>query len=290
MSDTYGAGNDVSVLGDGSRAPPVAWARSPTQVAAYNFFLQKGWSPAQAAGIVGGLRGETSNLNASQSHDNGIGLGIAGWNGQRLQGLRDFASAHGTDATDLRTQLEYVNYELHGSEANAGSALSRAQSPQDAGNAMLAYFRPKDWNVAGAHPERAQYAQEAFATLNGQGTLGSSLPQGGQSNILASTPQAKQALSVAGLLGMPSQGTNVAPTSAVAQLRFQPSPVRALQGAPLQPVVDFTKASGPVAYPEFKVGQPLGIIDAQGNQRMLHPVSYNPFEAMASNYPQENVG
>jgi hypothetical protein len=264
------------------------WTNDPAQVAAYNFFLTKGWSPAQAAGIVGGLRGETSNLNASQSHDNGIGLGIAGWNGQRLQALHSFAAQHGTDATDLRTQLEFVNYELNGPEANAGRALRSAQTPQDAGNAVLAYFRPKDWDVQGAHPERAAYASQLYGAMNGQGGQGapSASPA---ANILADTPSAQQATNVSGLLGLLAP-TTASKAAGPTQLAFNAPPAQALPAASSAPVVDFTKVGGPATYPEFKVGQPLPIIDAQGNQRMLHPVSYNPFEAMASNYPQENVG
>lgn len=139
--------------------------------AVYDFFINKGWLPAQAAGIVGGLRGETENFNPKQLHDNGMGLGIAGWNGDRLAGLRKFAAQNGTSPTDLNTQLEYVNHELHSSEAGAGQLLSMATNPVQAGNATLAYFRPSNWNVPGAHPERAQYANQAFDSFTGNAPL-----------------------------------------------------------------------------------------------------------------------
>lgn len=127
---------------------------------AYNFYLARGYTPTQAAGIVGGLRGETENLNPGQVHDNGIGLGISGWNGPRLAALRQFATANGTDAQNLDTQLAFVDHELRTTESQAGSALRAARTPGEAGNAMLAYFRPSNWNVPGAHPERARYAEQ----------------------------------------------------------------------------------------------------------------------------------
>src|SRR5512138_113144 len=112
-------------------------APSPQWADAFQFFINKGWSPVQAAGILGGLRGETENLNTTQSHDNGIGLGIAGWNGARLQGLKNYAASTGQSPTDLNTQLQYVDHELRTSEATAGGLLRQAQTPEAAGQAML---------------------------------------------------------------------------------------------------------------------------------------------------------
>src|ERR1035437_8968558 len=103
------------------------------QRAAYQYFIGKGWSAPQAAGIVGGLKGETTNLNPIQSHDNGRGLGIAGWNGDRLSGLVQFAGTQGKSPTDLQTQLDYVDHELRNSESGAGNLLSSATTPKQAG-------------------------------------------------------------------------------------------------------------------------------------------------------------
>jgi hypothetical protein len=140
---------------------------APKQKAAYDFFVDKGWSPPQAAGIVGGLRGETAGLDPTQIHDGGIGIGIAGWNGQRRDALNQFAAANNASPTDLKTQLEFVNYELNGSEKVAGDKLRAAQTPEQAGQATLSYFRPANYDVPGAHPERAQYARSAFNAFSG---------------------------------------------------------------------------------------------------------------------------
>jgi hypothetical protein len=61
----------------------------------YNYFLNKGMSPAQAAGITGNLMVESyPEINPSAFNPEGGGkgaFGIAQWRGPRLQGLLDFA-------------------------------------------------------------------------------------------------------------------------------------------------------------------------------------------------------
>lgn len=247
-----------------------SWSADPSQQAAYGFFRSRGWSPAQAAGIVGGLRGETANLNTSQVHDNGTGLGIAGWNGTRLAGLKDFAASRGTQPTDLQTQLMYVDHELRNGEAKAGDLLRGAKSPGDAGQAMLAYFRPKDWDKPGAHPERAQYASQFAQSAAGASAAPSS--QDG-SNVLAMTPQAKTEDNVASLLGLGAKSVQ----AQAANVSFTPSRPAPFTPLVTSPVVDFTKVAGAAEYPKFEVGKPLGIVDSRGAQRTLHPVNYDPF-------------
>ena len=142
---------------------------SPRFIDAFTFFKERGWTDVQAAGIAGGLRGETENLNPNQIHDQGIGLGISGWNNERLAALRQFAVRTGGAPNDTLTQLEFVDHELRTNEQSAGALLHSAQTPEQAGQATLAYFRPKDWNVPGAHPERAQYARQIFNAAQGGG-------------------------------------------------------------------------------------------------------------------------
>jgi hypothetical protein len=150
----------------------------PRQRAAYSFFINKGYTPVQAAGIVGGLRGETANLNTTEIHDGGIGLGIAGWNGPRLAALRRFAADNKLNPTELNTQLEFVHQELNTGEKSAGDRLRAARTPEEAGAATLAYFRPKDFDVPGAHPERSRYARAVFNAFATDGANPISLTDG----------------------------------------------------------------------------------------------------------------
>jgi hypothetical protein len=140
---------------------------------AFDFFVGQGLSPVQAAGIVGNLQGESGQglnpnaVNPGDGRDGSDSIGIGQWNGTRAQALKDYAATKGVPWNDLNTQLEFLHQELKGPESAAYGRLQAAQTPEEAGQAMLAYERPKDWNKPGAHPERGQYAAKVFATYGG---------------------------------------------------------------------------------------------------------------------------
>ncbi|UPJ56003.1 phage tail tip lysozyme [Bradyrhizobium sp. 192] len=148
---------------------------------AYEYYVSQGLEPHQAAGIVGNLQGESGRdlnpyaTNKGDGRDGSDSIGIAQWNGTRAQALKEYAASKGAPWTDLNIQLDFLHQELKGSEKSAYQQLIAAQTPEDAGRAMLAFERPKDWNKPGAHPERAQYAAAAYAKYAG----GSPPTQGG---------------------------------------------------------------------------------------------------------------
>lgn len=145
--------------------------------AAYDYYVGQGLAPHQSAGIVGNLQGESGQdlnpaaINKGDGRDGSDSIGIAQWNGSRAQALKAYADSKGVPWTDLNTQLEFLHQELQGPEKAAYGRLTAAQTPEEAGNAMLAFERPKDWNKPGAHPERAQYAAAAYK-LYGAGQPG----------------------------------------------------------------------------------------------------------------------
>lgn len=162
---------------------------------AFNFFVGQGLSPVQAAGIVGNLQGESGQglnptaISKGDGSDGSDSIGIAQWNGARAQGLKDYAASKGVPWTDLNTQLEYLHSELQGPESGAYKGLLAAQTPEQAGQAMLAYERPKDWNKPGAHPERAQYAARAYSAYGGgQPQAAPASPASPANSLLASLP------------------------------------------------------------------------------------------------------
>ena len=116
---------------------------------AYQFFAGKGWSPAAAAGIVGGLIHEsglrTNALNPGDGSDGSDSIAIGQWNSDRADELKAFAAARGKPYTDFQTQLEFVDHELHTSEGAAGGALQAAKTPREAAAAFVRYERPKGW-------------------------------------------------------------------------------------------------------------------------------------------------
>ena len=84
--------------------------------AAFEFFIGKGLSPAQAAGIVGNLDQE-SGVSPTSVQAGGPGRGIAQWSvGGRWDSGTDsvasYASKQGESMTSLNLQLEFIWFEL----------------------------------------------------------------------------------------------------------------------------------------------------------------------------------
>jgi hypothetical protein len=111
------------------------------------FYMQKGYTKEQAAGIVGNLIGE-SNLNTGAVGDSGTAEGIAQWRGERLNRLKRFAASRGKDYKDFETQLDFVDLELQNNEKAAYQALKSAKTVDEATAAFIGYERPKGWTAA----------------------------------------------------------------------------------------------------------------------------------------------
>ena len=152
-------------------------ADNPNAKQAFSFFRSQGWTPAQAAGIVGNLLHESGGKldpNASASGDGADGsdsIGIGQWNADRAQALKAFAAAHGKSWNDFGTQLAFVQSELAGKESKASEALSQAQTPAEATAAFLKYERPKGFEggltTAFGGAQRLGYAQRAISAFGG---------------------------------------------------------------------------------------------------------------------------
>lgn len=182
---------------------------------AFEYYVSQGMSPVQAAGIVGNLQGESGQglnpaaVNPGDGRDGSDSIGIGQWNSGRAQALKDFAASKGTSWNDLNTQLEFLHNELKGPERAAYDRLLAAKTPEEAGTAMLAFERPKDWNRPGAHPERGQYAARVYASYGGA-----------QPAALPTAP----ASPANGLLAAPTGGLMAAPTFPQAAPQVQQAP------------------------------------------------------------------
>lgn len=167
---------------------------------AFNFFVGQGLAPHQAAGIVGNLQGESGQglnpnaVNKGDGRDGSDSIGIGQWNGPRAEALKAYAASKGANWNDLGTQLEFLHSELQGPEKRAYAALQASTTPEEAGRAFMAYERPKDWNVAGSHPERARNAAAVYRVYGQAGQGGSSQPsQATPASPTEATPEVTQA-------------------------------------------------------------------------------------------------
>lgn len=124
---------------------------------AIDFFMSKGLTRAQAAGIAGNLLHE-SGFNPSAVGDGGTSFGIAQWHNGRGAAMKQWTADHGYSPTSFKGQLEYLWHELNNSESNALNKLRATGSAYDAGMAFCRYFeRP-----AVINPARGQAAERFY--------------------------------------------------------------------------------------------------------------------------------
>lgn len=103
---------------------------------AYQKFISLGYTPIQAAGIVGNLDIESGFsddvIKGNKTGDNGTAFGIAQWRNDRQDRFRKMYK----DPTNFDSQLEYVNWELRNTHRTALSKLNQAKNVDEATSAI----------------------------------------------------------------------------------------------------------------------------------------------------------
>ncbi|MBV8895544.1 MAG: hypothetical protein JO051_03455 [Acidobacteriaceae bacterium] len=148
--DGLAPGQVRATVGAGVIAPVLAGSMA-SEAGALNYFKTQGWTPEQAAGIVGNLVHESGGrlnpnaVNPGDGSDGSDSIGIGQWNGQRAKDLKAFAASQGKQWNDLGVQLAFVHHELtQGSEQAAGAAIKGATTVRDATAATaINYERPR---------------------------------------------------------------------------------------------------------------------------------------------------
>ena len=121
------------------------------------FFQDKGWSKAQAAGIVGNLYME-SGLKTAVEGDNKVAYGIAQWHPPRQARFKHVYNKDIRQST-FKEQLEFVNWELNNDEKRAGNSLRKAKDPAHAAYIVdTEYERSKRYHTK----KRMDYAKKLF--------------------------------------------------------------------------------------------------------------------------------
>ena len=137
-------GTQIRVRGDEKRSstvdsPASGGAKGNAKIA-LDFFIQQGWTPEQAAGLVANLQAESGqNLDPNIFGDGGAGYGIAQWHGPRQ---RDFQRIMGKPlkGSSLEDQLKFVQWELTHSEKRAGARLKDAKTAAEAAAIVDQYY------------------------------------------------------------------------------------------------------------------------------------------------------
>ena len=100
--------------------------------AAMTFFISKGLTRPQAAGIVGNLMQE-SRVNPTAVQANGPGQGVAQWSlDQRWNDVLAYAYSTNRSVWALLVQLEFIWYDLNSTYASTLTALRKTTTVEDA--------------------------------------------------------------------------------------------------------------------------------------------------------------
>lgn len=146
---------------------------------AWRFFKGQGYSDAAVAGVIGHLMQENAGFDPRLSHDNGTGIGLAGWRDPtpgkgRKTDLFNYAKSNDLDPYERQTQFKFLDHELRTSHVGVFKRLHEAKSPDEAALAFMAFERPQGYtpdNPTAGHgwANRRANAVNVFRALGGSG-------------------------------------------------------------------------------------------------------------------------
>jgi hypothetical protein len=134
LSSGQAAGSLGMAAGSSSNSANAQPLSSGEQVQAnqiYQYLIAKGFTPAQAEGILGNMQVE-SGLNTGAYNSAEGAIGLCQWEGGRRTALEQYAASQGKPVTNWQVQVDFMMKELQGSESGAYSALKSATTPAEA--------------------------------------------------------------------------------------------------------------------------------------------------------------
>lgn len=194
----------------------------------YEGFLQRGFSPVQAAVLTGNFQQESSfDPRAFNPKENAFGA--MQWRLDRLTGLQNYAQTTGRAPDDIDAQMDWVVQEMQGPEAKNAAAFLTATDPAQANAALKRYIR----YAHGSENARLQNAMSYIAPKQEGGNMlmAQAAPTGGNRFVNPAFPNAQ----MPDLTGQGAQQPMPAPMPMPAPLNPQ---------APLQPPVERASAGG----------------------------------------------
>lgn len=195
-SGVVGGDPNASAAGVGSSTTPLSGTNN-TQIA-YNYFVAKGLTNFQAAGIVGNFLQESGLNPAIQEHGkgvsgilpvNGVGFGIAQWTFTARQApLVAFAKAAGQPIDTLGVQLDFAWQELNTTHKGALDALRATTNVVDATEIFLKLFEGDPGTTAITNrTSNAEKVLNQYGTTSAAGGL-SGLIQSVTSTLVTALP------------------------------------------------------------------------------------------------------
>jgi hypothetical protein len=152
------AQNDANNPAAGQPAPAresvIGQSQGQAASTIYNAVLARGYNSAEAAALVGNMKQE-SEFNPTAPNPKEGGIGLLQWREDRREQLESFAAMTRRSPADLSTQLDFIRYEMSGSESASARAFLNATSVEEANHALHAYIRYGD----NTEPTRLAYSQ-----------------------------------------------------------------------------------------------------------------------------------
>lgn len=145
---------------------PAASAAANNNEIAYKYFVKKGLTGQQSAGVIGNLIQESgSPINPRADQANGPGKGIAQWSeGGRWDDLIAYAKSRRADRYSLELQLDFIWFELSTYSWNGLADLRAARNVPDATTAFMKKFERCGQCEL---DKRLRYAADIFAAYGG---------------------------------------------------------------------------------------------------------------------------
>ena len=185
ISNISGSARNIASGAMGNITTGDGRATNGSAARALEFFQSKGWSLAQAAGIVANLDIETGGtFNPAAVGDGGKAYGIAQWHPDRQAHFQSWAGRSIRGST-FEQQLEFVQFELtEGREKRAGNRIRQTTTPQDAAAITDQFYERSDGTARARRIRRAitlagNAAQDATQTnqASNTGANGSESPR-----------------------------------------------------------------------------------------------------------------
>lgn len=133
---------------------------------AYDYFVGKGLTNFQSAGIVGNLDQESGVNPAVSQSGGGVGRGIAQWSAggrwdtAKGDNVLEFATQKGQDPMSLALQLDFIWYEL---QSFPEYGLAKLQATTNVSDASTVFEDNYEGCVAANFPECAQESRITYA-------------------------------------------------------------------------------------------------------------------------------
>lgn len=179
---------------------------------AMDFFMSRGYTKEQAAGIVGNLKVESSNFSTvavgDKDRKEGPSIGIAQWDPKRQADFKRIFKKDIKEAS-FEEQLAFIDWELNNTEAAAGQKLRGAKSAEEAALMIDAFYErsagssTKGGGKGGAMLKQRQ--QAALAMMGGgsaQTTMMASTGAGAGGDSVSALPADQVAASQKPTAGM----------------------------------------------------------------------------------------